>query len=188
MSTAARRPLVVGYGNALSGDPAIGWYVAERVAADRRLTDLDVQSVRRLTTGLAANFAWASRVVLVGAAVDRGLPGSLHIADVVGGVEPAISTDYGDAAMLLTLADEICGVAPPTILVTVAISRNATGPQLTPAVAAAIPRALEAVAYLSLRQRLDRAREPLDVARYIPCRDTSEEKRNTKIESGTDSD
>lgn len=146
-----KRPLVVGYGNAARGDDAIGWYVAELVAGDARFIDIDVLAVHQLTPELAADFAGASRVILVDAADDGALPGSVRVTQIAPQTAAASLFSHDvDASSLVALTEELYGVVPQTTAVTVSLASTAHGSSLTPAVAAAIPLVVETVARLSL--------------------------------------
>jgi hydrogenase maturation protease len=151
MTAGERRPLVIGYGAALRGDDAVGWYVADLIACDPRFIDVDVLSVHQLTPEIAADVAAASRVVLIDAADDGGPPGAVRVVDI----RPyecgsGAFSHHVDAATLVMLADEIFHRAPPTSLVTVSLKSTAHEQRLTAPVAGAIPAVVEAVANLCL--------------------------------------
>jgi hydrogenase maturation protease len=151
MTMLAQHPFVVGYGNALRGDDAVGWYVAELVAGDPRFADIDVLSVRQLTPDLAEEFAHASRVVLVDAAADGERPGTVHVTAVDGGPETSAAfSHHVDAWTLVALTEALYGDAPPTAVVTVSLASTGFGMPLSHAVVAAIPDVVETVARLSL--------------------------------------
>jgi hydrogenase maturation protease len=59
------RPLVIGYGNPLRADDAVGWLVAEALLGDRRADGFDVLAVHELNPEYAVRMAEACRVVLV---------------------------------------------------------------------------------------------------------------------------
>lgn len=150
-STTPRRPLVVGYGTAMRGDDAVGWYVADLLALEQRFADVDVLAVHQLTPELAADFASASRIVLIDAAADGDEPGTVHVAEV----EPDFSavgvfSHHVDAASLVALTNALYGEAPPTKMVTVSLDKVPHEERLSPSVAAAIPDVVAIVARLSL--------------------------------------
>lgn len=152
---AVKHPLIVGYGNALRGDDAVGWYVAELVAGDPRFTDVEVLSVRQLTPDLVDEFAHASRVVLVDAEADGDRPGTVHITELPNDAAlhtcaDGAFTHHIDPRTLVALTDELYGDAPPTVLVTVSLASTGFGTPLSHEVVAAIPDVLETVARLSL--------------------------------------
>lgn len=150
-STTARRPLVVGYGTAMRGDDAVGWYVADLLALEQRFADVDVLSVHQLTPELAADFASASRVVLIDAAADGDEPGSVHVSDVKPDCAAVgVFSHHVDAAALVALTDALYGEAPPTTMVTVSLDAVPHEERLSPSVAAAIPDVVAIVTRLSL--------------------------------------
>lgn len=149
--TTQRRPLVVGYGTAMRGDDAVGWYVADLLALEQRFAEVDVLSVHQLTPELAADFASASRVVLIDAAADGDEPGTVHVFDVGPGFAvPGVFSHHVDAASLVALTSALYGEAPPTKMVTVSLDVVPHEERLSPPVAAAIPDVVAIVARLSL--------------------------------------
>ncbi|HEX7105063.1 MAG TPA: hydrogenase maturation protease [Acidothermaceae bacterium] len=151
MTTGFRRPLVVGYGSAMRGDDAVGWYVADLLALERRFADVDVLAVHQLTPELAADFAAASRVVLVDAADDGDEPGTVHVTEVAPDHGDAgVFSHHVDAAALVALTDELYGDAPPTTMVTVSLDSVRHDERLSTPVASAIPDLLAIVTRLSL--------------------------------------
>jgi hydrogenase maturation protease len=151
MTTVDRRPLVVGYGTAMRGDDAVGWYVADLLALEARFAAVDVLSVHQLTPELAADFAIASRVVLIDAADDGDEPGSVHVTDVEpGSGNLGVFSPHVDAAALVALTAELYGGAPPTTMVTVSLDSVPHEERLSARVAAAIPDIIAIVTRLSL--------------------------------------
>jgi hydrogenase maturation protease len=151
MTTDDHRPLVVGYGTAMRGDDAVGWYVADLLALEQRFAEVDVLPVHQLTPDLAADFATASRVVLIDAADDGDEPGSVHVTDV----EPdhgdiGVFSHHVDAAALVALTGELYGSAPPTTMVTVSLGSVPHEERLSARVAAAVPDIIAIVTRLSL--------------------------------------
>jgi hydrogenase maturation protease len=145
-----KRPLVVGFGNALRGDDAIGWAIAQRLADDARFADVDVRSVHQLTPELAEDFAGASRVVLIDAGADGDVPGTVHVNDVTPGHQAATLSHHVDARAVVALAGVLYGAMPPTFVVTVSLATTGPGDDLSPSVAAAIPCLVETIVHLAL--------------------------------------
>lgn len=117
MSRAARPILVIGYGNTLRGDDALGPVVAAAVAEKARPNVL-VVTVTQLTPELAEPLAASHAAVFIDA---RHEPDSgvitvepLRPADV------SLPTHTADPRCLLTLARALFGHAPPAWLVSVA--------------------------------------------------------------------
>ena len=61
------RPLVIGYGNPLRADDAVGWMVAEALLGDPRADGFDVLAVHELNPEYAVRMTEAARVILVDA-------------------------------------------------------------------------------------------------------------------------
>jgi hydrogenase maturation protease len=144
------RVLVVGYGNALRGDDALGWHAVARLAADSRLDGARVTWQHQLTPELAHDIAGSSLVVLVDAE-SGSVPGTLAVRRI----EP---DPQGDAALshhvspesLLVLAGELYGSVPATWMVSVGVAGLDVGAALSPEVEAAIPSVVDAVAGIVL--------------------------------------
>jgi hydrogenase maturation protease len=150
--------LVVGYGSPLRTDDGVGPVVAACLAADPRMAGADVRLAHQLTPELAPDIAAARLLVLVDAADDLaagdvavrelrpgggGGPAGDEAAGRAGDGPPL--THHVDPDSLLALARALWGASPPTALVGVGPASLELGEELTPAVAAAVPRAVEAV-------------------------------------------
>ena len=142
--------LVVGYGNALRGDDALGWHAVARLAADPRLDGARVIWQHQLTPELALDMAGSSLVVLVDA--ESGIePGALSVRRLdrtaAGG---AAMSHHVEPESLLVMARELYGSTPDAWIVSVGVAGLEVGDALSPAVAAAIPAVVDAVANLVL--------------------------------------
>jgi hydrogenase maturation protease len=136
--------LVIGYGNALRGDDAVGRRAAEHLAADGRLPGARIDAYHQLTPELAADIAAARLVVLVDARENDGRPGDVRLEQVVGCCRPPGSHTV-DASALVDLATRLYGHAPPVILVSVTAERFDLGADLSPVVAAILPHVVDTV-------------------------------------------
>lgn len=145
-----RRPVVIGYGNGLRGDDAVGPLAAEAMAADVRFAGVTVLSVHQLTPELADDVAVATMLVVVDAIVDGASPGMVRTAriDTENGGTPF--THHVSAGTILGLAQLLHGYAPAGTAVTVSVADLDGDGGLTPAVAAAVPQVVELVAGLVL--------------------------------------
>jgi hydrogenase maturation protease len=142
---AAGRVLVVGYGNPLCGDDGAGPAIAERMGADPRFLGADVRAQHQLTPELAGDIADASLVVLVDAA-DGLAPGEIAVTRVGPAGDANAWSHHIDPAGLAGLAYELWGEAPPVFTVCVGPTSMEVGDGLSPAVVAALPGAVDAVA------------------------------------------
>jgi hydrogenase maturation protease len=148
--------LVVGYGNALRTDDGVGWHVADRLAADPRFDDVEVLQRHQLTPELALDFASANSVVLVDAS--NAVPAG---AFTITRVQPAATADttwshHVDSPALIALALDLYGRAPDVFVVSCGAESFEMGDRLSPVVAAALPRIVEAVAALVANRVADR--------------------------------
>jgi hydrogenase maturation protease len=146
------RPLVIGYGNTLRRDDAVGVRVAELLAADGRVVGVDVLAVHQLTPELAIDVGGASFVVFVDADPSVA-PGAMEVrrlsldAGPAAGAttEPGASSHHVGILELLGLARELTGRAPEAVAVAVGVADLELGEGLTPAVEAALPGIVERV-------------------------------------------
>ena len=148
-------PLVVGVGNPLRGDDGAGPAAAERAARDPRLAGARFRTVVQLTPELAADVAGASVVVIVDARA--GAPaGTVDCSPVDpppeavpgrGGTRASLS-HHLDPAALAGLAGLAYSRIPPVFIVGIGAGRFDAGAPLSPAVAAALPEAVDVVAAL----------------------------------------
>ena len=147
MTTAAvGRVLVVGYGSPLCGDDGAGPAVVERLASDPRLAGADLRTRHQLAPELAPDIAGASLVVLVDAGIGPA-PGELAVARVDPAAHDAAAwSHHVEPARLASLARELFGAAPPVFTVCVGAASMELGDGLSATVAAAVPRAADAVA------------------------------------------
>ena len=145
------QPLVIGYGNPLRGDDAVGHVAAEAIAADPRFAGVTVLTVHQLAPEIADDVASATRLVIVDARDDGSPAGTVHVAEVLAEAGEASLTHHVTAGSVLALAAALYGQAPRATVVTVAIADTDTRDgELTPLVAAAVPHVVDIVAGLVL--------------------------------------
>ncbi len=147
--------IVVGLGNPILGDDAVGWHVVDAVAAllspeERAHVDVDRLAVGGLT--LMERLVGYRRAVLVDAMLTgTAPPGTVRVLSVA--EIPAREAGHLDAAHDATLADALAAgramgaVLPDEITIVSIEAAQVTefSEEMTPAVAAAIPEATEAV-------------------------------------------
>ena len=144
-----RRPLVIAYGNRLRGDDAIGWVVADALRDDVRMDQVDVVAVHQLTPDLANEVTKASRVVFVDARLDAALaPGVVAVDTVHPQLDAGSMTHDVGAGTILSLAEALYGVHPPSVAVTVAIKSVEPGADLSGAVGASVSHLVDTVVRL----------------------------------------
>jgi Ni,Fe-hydrogenase maturation factor len=170
--------LVVGYGNEMCGDDAVGLLAASRMSGDPRLRGATILAVRQLTPELSDDMRGAGLVVLVDAeaARDPGVIAIRHLAgrpaedgavagpgegtgaasqrDPLGALAAGGSTSHHvDPAALAALAHELWGAEPEVVIVSVGAVRLELGDDPSPAVVAAVPRVVDEVAAIVARYR-----------------------------------
>jgi hydrogenase maturation protease len=155
VSARSERVLLIGYGNPLRGDDGIGWRVAESAAADPRFAGVRVLTRHQLTPELAVDLSQAELAVLVDARVGSEPAGTIRtewLDDATAGVAPTGSlTHHVDPAQVVALAERLYGAHPRVAVVSVTVARLDAGDTLSPEVAAAAPRVVDAVAALLLQ-------------------------------------
>ena len=122
--------LVIGYGNELRGDDAIGPRVAEAVAA-WQLPGVRALAVPQLTPELSEDIAAARQIAFVDATSEP----SIHEVQVRA-LEPATvesaDSHRSDPRALLALALALFGQAPPAWLMAIPVADFAYGAALSP--------------------------------------------------------
>ncbi len=145
------RVLIVGYGNPLRGDDALGLLAAEQLRM--LLPDVEILTCQQLAPEMAATLAECDAAIFLDAAA-TGSPGTVAVTRLVPQSSSAASlTHHVTPQTLLELAQTLYGHAPRALLVTgVGASfvpqqaENSTGPSqeaeaaLTPAARAALEK------------------------------------------------
>ncbi|MHB1305855.1 MAG: hydrogenase maturation protease [Limisphaerales bacterium] len=149
MTHPADEVLVIGYGNELRGDDAVGPRVAAAIE-ELDLPQVRVRIVQQLTPELAELVSVSKSVVFVDAAI-RPVPGEVHVETLRPVPLHETLGHVSNPRMLLALAEAVFGRAAPSWLITVGALNTEVGDRLTPAVAQAIPGAIEAVTKLVQR-------------------------------------
>ena len=150
MSVGTTRVLVAGVGNLFQRDDAFGPEVVRRLAAYElpagvRAVDYGIRGMHLAYDLLDG---WDALVV-VDALPDRGDPGTLHVLDVgPDDLRPGSVLDaHGmDPAAVLASLRSLGGRLPRTVVVGCQAADTTEGMGLTPAVAAAVDRAVQIVA------------------------------------------
>lgn len=142
--------LVVGYGNLLRGDDAVGPRVVELLAAGGHLPGARIESRHQLTPELAEDIAASRLVVLVDAASD-GRPGDVQVRPVVRR-DGRLASHAIDTTAIVDLASRLYGRAPPVVLVSVSAEQFEPGTELSPALEASLPNVVHAVVDVVMAQ------------------------------------
>jgi hydrogenase maturation protease len=147
----AHRIAIIGIGNVLTGDDAVGPHVVRVVEARYALPD-DVQVIDAGTPGydLTAFLVGLDAAVLVDAVKAKGTPGELRVYDKAELLtkKPVLAMSPHEPGVREAIMNaDFMGVTPPVVrLVGVIPARTETGIGLSPEVRAAIAAAVEQVA------------------------------------------
>jgi hydrogenase maturation protease len=142
--------LIIGYGNPLRGDDGVGWRVVE--ALEGLVPEGATIAVHQLMPELAEPISRAEVVVFVDAAAE-GKPGEVN-SFALGedaGCQPAlqsIGSHLTTPDALLAMARELFGRCPPAYMVTIAEESFELSEALSPAVEAAVPKAVAQIVRL----------------------------------------
>jgi len=146
----AGRVLIIGYGNVLRGDDAVGPYVVETLREDPRLAGARIISCPQLTPELAEDVGSADLVVLIDARVDDGAPGTVRVDPIAAGERSRSSVSHlVHAGELVDLARAVFGASPAVMAVSVGAVRFGFGEELSSEVLAAVPFVMDAVVRLA---------------------------------------
>jgi hydrogenase maturation protease len=136
--------LVVGYGNPLRGDDAVGRRIAEMLIAGDLLPGARIEAPHQLAPELAADIADARLVVLVDARANDGAVGDVHVERVIGR-SGAVGSHAIDASTLVGLAARLFGHVPPVLLVSMRAGQFDLGADLSPSVASQLSHVLDTI-------------------------------------------
>ncbi|QDV35381.1 hydrogenase maturation protease [Tautonia plasticadhaerens] len=139
-SSATGPILVVGYGNRLRRDDAVGPMAAEEVAR-RGVPGVVAVSSHQLLPELAEQVASARVAIFVDARLADGRAG-IRVVPIRPSESPLPIGHMGDPRRLLALAREVFGTSPRAWLVTVPATDLSTGEGLSPAAASGLREAL----------------------------------------------
>jgi hydrogenase maturation protease len=134
-----KRVLVIGYGNPLRGDDALGCEIAGRLASTIHDETVEVLSVNQLTPELSEFISEVELVVFIDAS-HVGQPGSWKCQTVDANEKSSHTLGHHLTPMsLLAYAQAIFKASPRALLVSVAGDSFECRQELTPSVAAALP-------------------------------------------------
>jgi hydrogenase maturation protease len=138
MSYTATDTLIIGYGNPLRSDDAVGLHIVRGLAA----AGYRVIETFQLAPELAEDIAAVRRVIFVDCQVGLA-PGEIAVSSVSRNRHP--DTHLQTPEDLLRLASDVYSVEPEAFLVGIGPEFMDMGETLSPAVSASIPRAIRKV-------------------------------------------
>lgn len=139
------RVAIIGYGNTLRGDDAVGWLAAEELSGridDSRVT---VLKGHQLNPELAETICDFDVVLFVDATGD-GDPGEIRCREVEARLDDSGLTHSASPEALFVLARDLYGGRPRGLLYTLCGASFELEERLSPPVAAALPQLVSMVA------------------------------------------
>ncbi len=135
--------LILGYGNTLRGDDALGIHVAHALH-DFYCTDggVRVLATSQLTFDLAEDISQAAMILFIDATVS-GLPGDIHSEGILPADEKVRFTHHWTPRTLLMLCKQLYGTVPSAISLTMAIASSEVKVGLSQEIEHRIPELLE---------------------------------------------
>jgi len=145
------RFLILGYGNPLRCDDGVGWRAAWELAGSLSDDEAEVVGCHQLTPELAEAVSRAEAVFFIDAS-HEGEPGELRCQPVEPQAETIRFSHQLTPELLLNLSRVLYGTCPPAFVVSVCGQRFEHGQELSPVVAANLPRLTMLVSEM-MRQR-----------------------------------
>lgn len=143
---------IIGYGNPLAGDDAVGWHAAEALQAELCDPAVRVLACRQLTPELAAEIGAAGLVIFLDAGVDVP-PGVVQSRRVAPRPEQSPFSHHLTPEALLAVTERLYGCSPEAVLFSVGARWFSSGAGLSGEVRRALPVLLEQVRELLRRVR-----------------------------------
>lgn len=130
--------LIIGYGNPLRCDDAIGQHLAYAMQTGLPHLLLQVQTCYQLVPELVSSISQAQQVVFIDARVD-GTPGDLFHHTVTPDAAAGAFTHHVTPGSLLAAAHELYGKAPNGILISITGASFGYGGELSPELQQKLP-------------------------------------------------
>jgi hydrogenase maturation protease len=149
--------LILGYGNTLRGDDALGIHAAHALH-DFYCTDggIRVLATSQLTLDLAEDISQARMILFIDAAA-AGLPGEIHSEEILPATEKIRFTHHWTPRTLLMLSKQLYGTAPSAVSLTMAVASTEVGVGLSQEAEHRLPELLVRAKTIVSKWRLDNA-------------------------------
>ncbi|HLH06360.1 MAG TPA: hydrogenase maturation protease [Terriglobales bacterium] len=146
--------VVIGYGNPLRGDDAIGWKAAEALR-DVYEDDLSVEvfASHQLNPEMAESVAEAGAVIFIDAVADKLSAGNVICENIDPADHSSAFTHDLDPATLLASAIDLYGSCPRAALIGIGVHSCDLGQELSREVKAALPKVVAEVKQMIERHR-----------------------------------
>ncbi len=113
------RTIIIGYGNPLCGDDAVGYYAARKLSELVKSEDITIHTYHQLTPELAADISRYDKAVFIDASVG-GTPGTITTAQIDPTHIPNRTYSHQlDPESVLTCSQALYGRVPAAYLVTI---------------------------------------------------------------------
>ena len=140
-----RKTLIIGCGNPLRQDDGLGWAAATQLSDENTNPLVKIITCQQLNPELATEMSEAERVIIIDASTD-GCTGQVKVEKVTPNNSPTRTITHElQPATLLTYASQLYHSSPETFIVTVSGESFGYGAQLTPAVSAALQKAVHTI-------------------------------------------
>src|SRR5512142_2823319 len=135
--------MLIGYGNPLRTDDAIGWRAAGELSSQLTAQDVEIVACHQLNPEMAEAIAQADFLVFIDASTDGG-PGRVSRRDIQAApFTPEPMSHHLDPEALLACARKLYGHAPAATVICVTGECFGYGRDLTPTVEQVLPGVVE---------------------------------------------
>lgn len=135
--------MVIGYGNPLRTDDAIGWRAAGELSAQFSDNDIEIVACHQLNPEMAEPISQCKLVVFIDACTD-GTAGRVSKREVQpSAFSPEMMSHHLDPGALLACAQELYGKAPKAVVICVTGECFGYGRELTATVERVLPGVIE---------------------------------------------
>ena|SRR5947209_6486331 len=131
------RRLIIGYGNPLRGDDAVGYIAAQRLQETNTDIETEILAVHQLTPELVDPISRAGEVVFMDAAVGE-VPGQIQRRAIAPSSAAQPFSHYATPEGLLAAARTLYGTCPAATLITVTVESTELGETLSAPVRTAL--------------------------------------------------
>lgn len=146
--------VVIGYGNPLRGDDAIGWKAAEALRDAYEEDDsVEVFASHQLNPEMAEVVAEAGAVIFIDATAEKLAAGKISCVSVHPADHASAFSHQLDPSTLLASAIDLYGSCPSAALIGVGIHSCDLGHELSREVKAALPRVVSEVKQMIARHK-----------------------------------
>lgn len=143
--------LVIGYGNSLAGDDALGFYTVQKLVGSELPANVTVKYIHQLMPEHAEDISQFDIIIFIDAEesnIDKGnSAGTMNCRLILQDDIHDTSSSAHEFSLdsILLISKELYGKIPETYLITVTGKNFLTGDRLTPEVEASVPEVINTV-------------------------------------------